>query len=209
MSKLVSFYRTYLLTAFLLAYTIVMAKDADSSSDAMLGPFLLISPARNMTLEYSLGPLYVTWSNVRELMYCSDNKTSISVPQLFIRLSTDPNSYHPTPEGTFDLALVDSTRAMKIRAKESKTHGYILAASVGDTKKGYLAVSEEDEPGLAKYRTFFFVDDPEAFSRTTGKKIWYEDFKLLDRVTQPLEIGLPGRWGDRPRFGGRFALVNG
>jgi hypothetical protein len=136
-------------------------------------------------------------------MYC------ISMPQLFIGLRIKPNSQYPTPEGTFDLAFVDSTRAIKLFAKESKDQGYILEASFGDVNKGYLAVSEEDIPGLAKYRTFFFANDPEALSRITRKKIWYEDFKVLDKASQPLEIGIPGRWGDRPRFGGKFALVNG
>jgi hypothetical protein len=148
---------------------------------------------------------------VRELIFCSDGRPPVNIPKMFIGLSTSSNPNHATPAGTFDLAFVDRTKALKSHAKERSDQGYQLEATLNDMSinKGYLAVSEEEVPGLAKYRTFFFVHDPKALIRTSGMRIWYDNFNVLEKDTQPLQIGIPGRWGNRPQVGGKFALVNG
>jgi hypothetical protein len=76
---------------------------------------------------------------------------------------------------------------------------YKLEVSPPDVNvgKGYQAVREEDDLIFSRYRTFFFIEDPEGFSRISGKKIWYQDFKVADESTQPLKTGIPGQWGTR------------
>jgi hypothetical protein len=55
MTKFSSPHGVFLFTAVLLASISSIAADVKSSNMAKLGPFLLTSPARNMTLEYNLG----------------------------------------------------------------------------------------------------------------------------------------------------------
>jgi hypothetical protein len=99
------------------------------------------------------------------LIYISGDKTSTNIPQLFLGLSTRPDTIQPTPNGTFDLALVTKTGAIELYASEVGNNKYVLKASISDMDSaGYLVVSKEEVPGLAKYRTFFFVDDPETLS---------------------------------------------
>jgi hypothetical protein len=124
---------------------------------------------------------------------------------LFIALDNVPHPSEAVAAAAAgsNLRFVGSlSSALRIRARKTDDREYTLEATLSDdsARKGYLAVSQ-DNPDYARYRAVVFVTDPESLSRTPGNKIWYQDFKIADKASQPLEIGLPGQWATHRGMG--------